>query len=76
MTPQIVAAWIPCWQMLPPVQTDVAVLIVLNGGEFKNDIGRYYGPEDSEGWRAQFWETNRVVAWSPLPKIETAMVKP
>lgn len=61
-------AWIPLWQVLPPIKREVAILVVLSDGSFKNDIGTYWGPGEMEGWTAQFWsERPRVVAWFPLP---------
>lgn len=66
---EIKAAWIPCWQMLPLARNEVAVLVALSDGTFRNDIGTYWGPGEAGGWTSQFWNDRpRVAAWFPLPE--------
>jgi hypothetical protein len=62
------ANWIPCWEAMPPEQTDVLVKLVWSDGSFKHDIGRWYGEDKAEGWTCQHWsERPRVAAWCFLP---------
>jgi hypothetical protein len=55
--------WIPLWEQDAPEEEDVVVKVALDTG-FGVDIGRRY----LSGWKLQFYEKSRPVAWARIPK--------